>query len=226
LILRAAVCFDPASAGKPDGAATSEPDPNSVVTSDVIKIDPHVEGQSSDRALVARLKRLDSSAFEEAFQRLRAPLYSFLVRLSGDRTLAEDLLQETWVRLATSATQLADDTELRAWLFTVARNLHTSHRRWVLLDEERLRSLGFWPRRAPHTPFEQASANEAERKAEAAIASLPLKYREVLLLVAVERLEPIEAAAVLGIKPEALRQRLVRARGMIAARMALESRAR
>jgi RNA polymerase sigma-70 factor (ECF subfamily) len=182
-----------------------------------------VAGESSDRALVARLKRSDSSAFEEAFERLRAPLYSFLVRLSGDRALAEDLLQETWVRLANSATQLSDDTELRAWLFTVARNLHTSHRRWVLLDEDRLRSLGFWPRRSPSTPFEQASAHEAERKAETALASLPIKYREVLLLVAVEHMEPGEAAAVLGIKPEALRQRLARARSMIAERMALET---
>jgi RNA polymerase sigma-70 factor, ECF subfamily len=179
-----------------------------------------VEGEDRDAALVARLKRFEASAFEEALDHYRAAVFSFLVRLSNDRGLAEDLLQETWLRLATNAGQLADDTHLGRWLFTVARNLHTSHRRWVLLDEQRLRALRLWPGLSrPATPFEVASASEAERRAEAALASLPVKYREVLLLVAVHRMEPVEAAAILGIKPEALRQRLARARGMIAERL-------
>jgi RNA polymerase sigma-70 factor (ECF subfamily) len=176
-----------------------------------------VEGEDRDAALVARLKRFDSSAYEEAFDRYRAPLFSVLVRLSGNRALAEDLLQETWLRLAANAGRLTDDTRLARWLYTVARNLFAGHRRWVLLDEERLRALGSWiGRTAPATPFELASATEMQRRAERAAAVLPIKYREALLLVAVHRLEPAEAAAVLGIQPEALRQRLARARGMIA----------
>ena len=69
-------------------------------------------------------------------------------------------------------------------------------------------------------PFEQASASETEKRLERALASLPVAYREVLLLVAVERLEPGEAARVLDLKPDALRQRLARARSMLAERLA------
>ncbi len=169
-----------------------------------------------DRELCDRLRRGDADAFDDAYELYRARLFSFLLRLCGDRALAHDLLQETWLRLARNATRLAPDTELSAWLFTVARNLHASHRRWLLLDRERLQTLHLWPRRAPHVPEELATAGETARRLEAALAALPLKYREALLLVAVEQLEPAQAAAVLGIKPEALRQRVSRARGMMA----------
>lgn len=168
-----------------------------------------------DAALVRGLRAGDPGAFDAAYDRYRARLYAFLLRLSGRADLAQDLLQETWIRLATRATTLAPDTRLAPWLFTVARNLFVSHRRWVLLDEERLRTLHLGPRREPETPHELLAATEAQRRAEAALAALPLAYREVLLLVAVERLEPAEAAQVLELKPDALRQRLARARAMI-----------
>jgi RNA polymerase sigma-70 factor (ECF subfamily) len=69
------------------------------------------------------------------------------------------------------------------------------------------------------SPFDLTAAGELERELEHALATLPLKYREAVLLVAVERLAPQEAAAVLGVKPAALRQRLSRGRAMITARL-------
>jgi RNA polymerase sigma-70 factor (ECF subfamily) len=57
--------------------------------------------------------------------------------------------------------------------------------------------------------------SELEELLEAAIASLPPMYREVILLVGVEQLRPVDAAGVCGISPESLRQRLSRARGLI-----------
>lgn len=169
-----------------------------------------------ERELGDRLRRGDADAFDDVYDRYRARLYSFLLRLSGDRALSHDLLQETWLRLARHATRLAPDTDLAAWLFSVARNLYASHRRWLVLDRERLHALHLRPRRAADVPEALASADETARRLEAALAALPLKYREALLLVAVEQLEPAQAAAVLGVKPEALRQRLSRARGMLA----------
>ena len=71
------------------------------------------------------------------------------------------------------------------------------------------------PRPVP-SPFEEAAASESERRIEAALAGLPLQYREVLLLVGVEGLGLAEAAAVCGISNVALRQRLSRARAMLA----------
>ena len=62
-----------------------------------------------------------------------------------------------------------------------------------------------------------AVASESGRRIEAALAALPVAYREALLLVLVEGLRPAEAAGVCGISPEAMRQRLSRARAALAA---------
>jgi RNA polymerase sigma-70 factor (ECF subfamily) len=168
--------------------------------------------------LVAALSRGDREAFDAIYDRYRPRVFAFLARLSGDRILSEDLLQETFVRLARNARGLDASTSLRPWLFTVARNLFLDHRRRVLLDFDRLRDLALWPSRprlVEETPFDLAGANETQRRVERALASLPTKYREAVLLVAVEELTPNEAADVLGVRPEALRQRLSRGRALL-----------
>jgi RNA polymerase sigma factor (sigma-70 family) len=172
-------------------------------------------------ALVAALRRGEPVAFDAAYARWRAPLYGFLARLCGRRELAEDLLQETWMRLALHAPRLAPDTDLSAWLFTIARNLFRSHRRWnavdLLLREAVTRAIS--RSHEARTPFDFAAASQLERRLERALAALPLRYREPLLLTAVQQLTHAQAAQVLGLKPEALRQRLSRARGMLEAQL-------
>jgi RNA polymerase sigma-70 factor (ECF subfamily) len=157
----------------------------------------------------------DPAAFDRIYDSQRAPLFAFLVRLSGSVSVAEDLLQETWLRLARHARSLPRGTELRPWLFTVARNLYLSHRRWSVLDAGRLRELGLRAASSAASPFEDVAANEAQRELEGALAALPLEQREVLLLCGVSGFEPMEAAGILGISPEATRQRLARARARV-----------
>jgi RNA polymerase sigma-70 factor (ECF subfamily) len=178
-----------------------------------------VDAGASSRSIVAGLARGDPRAFDAVYDSQRAPLYAFLVRLTGSAPLAEDLLQETWLRLARHSRALPPSTELRPWLFTVARNLYRSHRRWALLDRERLRELGLFPSPSAPGPFDVAAEGEARRELEAAVAALPLDQREVLLLCSVYGFEPVEAAAILGISPEAARQRLSRARARIRSRL-------
>jgi RNA polymerase sigma-70 factor (ECF subfamily) len=80
--------------------------------------------------------------------------------------------------------------------------------------------LTLWPSPAPWpSPFELAAAGELERRVERALSSLSPQYREVLLLVGHEGLTATDAAAVCGISPEALRQRLSRARAALAERL-------
>jgi RNA polymerase sigma-70 factor (ECF subfamily) len=167
------------------------------------------------RELVERLRQGDVAAFDVAYDRYRPRIFAFLSRLAGRRDIAEDLLQETFLRLAKHARSLAPETNLSAWLFTVARNLHVSHRRALFVDVDRLLRFGLAPRDAPPTPFERAAGAEAAARIEAAIDRLPAKYREVILLSCVDGLTPAEVAAILGLSPEAARQRLSRARGMI-----------
>lgn len=174
--------------------------------------------------LVARLKAGDSAAFEVVYEAFRARLFSFLVRLSRRRDVAEDLLEETWLRFVARARDLSADTCLAAWLYTVARNLHTSWCRNRSLHDDRISDLtSSWPALSPgETPFEATARTETERRLETALARLTLRDRQVLLLVAVDELTPSEAASLLGLTPEALRKRLQRARERLAVEMAAE----
>jgi RNA polymerase sigma-70 factor (ECF subfamily) len=174
--------------------------------------------RETELALVEGLRRGDTAAFDLVYDAYRARLFAFLLRLSRRRAVAEDLLDETWLRLVRHARALQPDTRLAAWLFTVARNLYWSHRRACLLEETRDAGLlGLWPSREKWpSPFDLALAAETQRRVEEALARLPLRHREVLLLVTVDGLTPSEAAGVCGITPEAMRQRLARARAALA----------
>jgi RNA polymerase sigma-70 factor (ECF subfamily) len=140
--------------------------------------------------------------------------------------VAEDLLEETWLRLVKHAQRLRIDTRLGPWLFTVARNLYVSYLRSRLLEDSAMTGLlALWPFSVEHaSPFEAAAAGELERRVERALASIPLASREVLLLVCTAGLDPADAAAVCGVTPEALRQRLRRARVALARALDADTR--
>jgi RNA polymerase sigma-70 factor (ECF subfamily) len=172
-------------------------------------------------ALVDRLRAGDTSAFDSIHAEFNPRLYGFLARLARSRDVAEDLLEETWLRFVTHAAQLRADTRLGPWLFTVARNVHITWCRARAVETRAAEALGLWPTGiSVESPFEQAAGGELERRLEAALASLPVEAREVLLLVGMEGLTPSEAAEACGVTPEACRQRLRRARVLLAQRLA------
>jgi RNA polymerase sigma-70 factor (ECF subfamily) len=168
--------------------------------------------------LVARLRAGDTGAFDAIHAEYNGRLFNFLARLSRRREVAEDLLDETWLRFVDRAHKLKPDTQLGPFLFTVARNLYISYcRSRMLEDAQSAESLGLWPLGSPApSPFETTVANETGRRLDEAIAALPVAHREALLLVALDGMKPAEAAAICGITPEAMRQRLSRARASIA----------
>lgn len=183
--------------------------------------------RESELALVDRLRSGDPDAFDAVHDCFNARLFNFLTRLSRRREVAEDLLEETWLRLVARAAQLRPDTRLGPWLFTVARNLYVSYRRSRMLEDSHAVGLiGLWPSGSPQpSPFEVAAAGETGRRLEAAIGALPVACREALLLVVVEGLRPSEAAGVCGVSPEAMRQRLSRARAALALSLESDQRA-
>jgi RNA polymerase sigma-70 factor (ECF subfamily) len=173
---------------------------------------------------IAGLKRGKESAFDAIYEEYRPRLFSFVVRLIGRRELAEEIVQETWMRLASRAATLRDDTFLGPWLFTVARNLCFSSWRSRGIDLSCAADSEFLelPDGDRNSPLRNAEVGELRRRLEVALARLPVSYREVLLLVGVEGLTPSDAAAVCGVKPEAMRKRLERARDMLAAELGTE----
>ena len=179
-------------------------------------MDPEVE-----RSIVGRLRTGDTDAFDEVYDAYRPRIFAFLLRMSRSRTVAEDLLDEAWLRLVRHAPNLRPDTRLGPWLFTVARNLYWTFRRDSLVEESAAHELlSLWPSRAPWpSPFDLAAAGELERRLELALSQLSPQHREVVLLTGQEGLTLTAAAAVCGISAETMRQRLSRARAALALKL-------
>ena len=177
-----------------------------------------VMDRDTELALLVRLRAGDVPAFDAVYDVFNARLFSFLARLSRRREVAEDLLEETWLRFVTHGPRLRSDTRIGAWLFTVARNLYVSYCRSRAIEDSHAAGLiGLWPcGAASPSPFDATLASEIGRRLEAAIAQLPVAYREAILLVAVEGMRPKEAAEVCGISADTMRQRLSRARALLA----------
>ena len=175
----------------------------------------------SDTAIVAALRRGDRTGFDHAYARYHARIHRFLLRLVRRTDVADDLVQETWMSLARAGQSLREDTDLAAWLFTVARNEARSHRRWSVLDVSRFVTLGDEPHASPAPgPDLETEAGAAAQRLERALSELPAGHREILLLVAIEGLSHEQVATVLAIAYDAVRQRLSRARAALAERLA------
>lgn len=173
-----------------------------------------------EAALVAQLRAGNPAAFDDIYDAYNRRLFSFLLRMTKNRAVAEDLLEETWLRLVSGAAGLAAGTRLGPWLFTVARNLFLSFCRSTSREQAYTRDpTSLCPGEFSRSPYDSVSLAEFEERLEAALAEVPPLYREVLLLVGFEGLRPTEAAAVCGITPEALRQRLSRARTLLSERL-------
>ena len=121
--------------------------------------------REAELALIERLRCGDAAAFDAVYEAFRRPLFGFLSRLSRRRNVAEELLEETWLRLVTNARRLRPDTRLAPWLFTVARNLYWSYCRSRLPCEARtVELIDLWPLADDRpSPFEVAAAGELER---------------------------------------------------------------
>jgi len=130
--------------------------------------------RETELELVGRLRTGDPEAFDAVHHAFNGRLYNFLARLSNRPDVAEDLLEETWLRLVTHARRLRPDTRLGPWLFTVARHLHVSYCRSRLLEDSHASSLlGLWPhgQRGP-SPLEAMEASETGQRV--AAAGLPM----------------------------------------------------
>ncbi len=171
-------------------------------------------------SLVERLRAREPAAFREIYDQHAAGVYRFLCRLCGDVSLAHDLFQETWLQLVRFAPRLREGSNVGAWLFVVARNAFRKHRRFVLLDGDRVRAL-IWAMSpepsAEHGAPDPVLESQLEDAAlQRGLSRLPAGDREVLLLSMSTELSQDALAALLGISPVAFRQRLSRARRRLA----------
>ena len=164
---------------------------------------------------VERLRRGDLDALSALIERYQDRLYRYLVRLVREPATAEDLFQQTWIRVAERVRTYDPERSFENWLFTVARNIALDHLRRYRpesLDEP----LPSGDSRSDMLPSEAPGAMEAVLAGEraellaAAMEALPLIFREVLGLRFEQDLKLEEIAEVLGIPLSTVKSRLRR----------------
>ena len=186
------------------------------------------DADARDRADVERLAAGQDSALNDLMERHATPVFHFLCRMTVNEDDANDLAQETFVRVFRSAKSFRSDEKFSSWLFTIAANLARNHFRWrsrhpnVSLESENSeteQSLGSTlPANSP-APNEAALAEERAAAVRAAVQKLPEDLREAIVLCEWEERSVAEAAVILEATPKAVESRLYRARGILRGRL-------
>jgi RNA polymerase sigma-70 factor (ECF subfamily) len=177
---------------------------------------------SSDRALVLRVRGGDPEAFGDLVQRYQTSVYNVCYRLLGETSAAEDQAQEAFIRAFQRLDQFDAERPFGPWVRRVAANLCLNR-----LAGARAASLSFDDERdAPslETAPDPAATHEQTETAQAlraAIAALPPHYRAVIELRHFQEMSYAEIAAELNLAVSDVKSHLFRARKLLAAHAAL-----
>ena len=164
-----------------------------------------------DRDDAARLRRGDTAGLVGLMGRHQDRLLRYLVRLAGDEAVAEDLFQQTWVKVAERIGRYDRSRPFAPWLFAVARHLaldHLRRRQPASLDEQAEPEA---PATPDADPFARALARQQGARLAAAVAELAPLDREVLALRFEEDLELADLARRLSVPLPTAKARLYRA---------------
>lgn len=166
---------------------------------------------NDDAKLVRRTLNGDSSAFGTLYDRHATRVFRLLVRLSQDRTQAEDTTQEVFITAYRSLANWQARGELSSWLCGIAVRLHRkhcSHNAHLILEPLNEEYQDTVPE---NDPLDTLTRTEAERCIEKAIEELPLAYREAFVLLKVEKMSQKQVAELLEIPIGTVQSRLWRA---------------
>jgi RNA polymerase sigma-70 factor (ECF subfamily) len=143
--------------------------------------------ESEASAIARGLRRRDPDLLDRLIEQYQHRLLRYLVYLSGNRELAEDLFQETWIRVLERGHQYDGKHEFCTWLYAVARNLTIDY-----LRKKSPLSLDGLMEDEEHAPLEPADPrplawelmqqHEQAERVSAALLSIPAEYRETVML--------------------------------------------
>jgi RNA polymerase sigma-70 factor (ECF subfamily) len=184
-----------------------------------------VSGEPRVRASEAmdRYASGDDTAFSELYESLAPRLYGFILRLTGERSAAEDLLQQTFLQMHDARARFVHGADVTPWAMAIARRLfidslrRSRSRATELVDAAILDETNA---SGEATPEDWLMARETEATIAARLATLPTSHREAFQLVKQDGLSIAEAAAVLGVTAAAVKLRAFRAYAKL--RIALE----
>jgi RNA polymerase sigma-70 factor (ECF subfamily) len=173
-----------------------------------------------DEILMAAYQAGNEAAFTELFDRYSGSVYGFLVRRLGDRSLAEDLYQEAFLRVHRARATYDSRRPFRAWLFGIVHNLLTdTHRNRGRLPQTVAADDVLERRGDDRSPERVVALRQETETLHRAIEGLPSDEATVLLLARVEGLSYDDIAAILGRTPAATKQLAYRALKRVRAEM-------
>jgi RNA polymerase sigma-70 factor (ECF subfamily) len=161
--------------------------------------------------LAGRAVTMDEAAFHHLYRRTARPLRAYLVRSCGDLTLADDLLQEAYLRMLRSGFDGEDDDHRKNYLFRIATNLLRDHFRRSKPESDQV------PERDDSPGHDQAVHLRSD--VGRAMAELSPRDRQMLWLVYVEGASHQEVAKALGLRTASIRSMLFRARQRLAGQL-------
>jgi RNA polymerase sigma-70 factor (ECF subfamily) len=176
-----------------------------------------VEWTLRENVEIARgLRRRDPELLDRLIERYQHRLLRYLVFLTGNRELAEDIFQETWIRVMERGKQYNGKSKFDTWLFAIARHLVIDWSRkktttsLEALQEQYGNEHAFdVPSEGP-SPFDAVNSREKRESVQSALSTLDSLHREVLVLRFHEELALEEIAAITGAPLSTVKSRLYR----------------
>ncbi len=186
------------------------------------------QAKRENLAVAEGLKRQEAGLLDELIVRFQHRLLRYLLFLTGNREMAEDLFQEVWMRVLTRGGQFNGKARFETWLFTIARNLVIDHKRkrtMASLDElfdagnDDDRPITFEVADNHPSPFDRFSSVEDREQIAGALLQLDTLYREVLVLRFHEEMTLEEIAKVTQAPLSTVKSRLYRGLAAIKPRL-------
>jgi RNA polymerase sigma-70 factor (ECF subfamily) len=183
--------------------------------------DEALKAETSDEQLMLAFRSGDAKAFAVLVQRHRGPVFNFILRFTGQRQRAEDVLQETWLRVVRGAKDYEPKARFTTWVYTLARNLcvdsarKESYRQTDSLDapdradQPDGRSRGEAVADEQLAQPDRAAFNASLRPViERALLTLPEEQREVFILREISGMPFKEIADVTGTAENTVKSRM------------------
>lgn len=174
-----------------------------------IVIAQRLRSVEDDATLAGRLSKGDQTAAEELVNRYYERIYLFLRAVGHNRQTSEDLVQETFLRAWHHIGQLRNGKALNGWLFRIASNVSKLHHRRGR-DRAGVDLDSIEPQTGGASGPDGAGEREQMGRLHEAVARLPWKLRQAIVLHYMEQLTISEAADAAGIRPGTLKSRLNR----------------
>jgi RNA polymerase sigma-70 factor (ECF subfamily) len=174
-------------------------------------------GEVDEEALMEAYVAGDADAFERLFRTLAPSIHAFFVRSVGRGTVAEDLLQTTFLKLHAARATWRRGERLRPWVFTIAARVRLDWLRRQGRTEEEIEDDVLADPERRDDPGDAVLAQERAERVRSALDSLPEPQRVVIHLHRFEGLCFAEIGTVLGISEGAAKLRAFRAYGQLRA---------